>query len=65
MSPSPPCSRVALALICHLYVYLGRLWYALEVSALSSGLDGLEVLPRSAHGFLNATARLSLRPTMV
>ena len=43
VSPSPPCSRVALALICHQYVYLGRLWYALEVSAFSSSFDGLEV----------------------
>ena len=43
MSPSPPCGRVVLVLICHLYVYLSRLQCALEVSALSSGLDGLEV----------------------
>ena len=43
MSPPSPCGRAALALICHLCVYLDRLWSALEVSALSSGLDGLEV----------------------
>ena len=62
---------MSLVLICHIFVYRLRLdsGAAIEVSALSSGLDSLdsgESLPRSDHDFLNCTDLIGLsRPAMV